>query len=110
MSSVSALRALGREAVKTVASGGPLHKIRVGGVPEHFNTPWHTAIAGGRFEEVGLRVEWVEFPGGTGAMNSALRADEIDVAVNALSARPHTHTHTWPARSAPSCCGTGAAH
>ncbi|HBT08274.1 MAG TPA: ABC transporter substrate-binding protein, partial [Leeuwenhoekiella sp.] len=25
--------------------------------------------------------EWVEFPGGTGAMNSALRNDEIDVAI-----------------------------
>ena len=55
--------------------------LRVGGVPEHFNTPWHTAINAGRFAAVGLRVEWTDFPGGTGAMTKALRNNEIDVAL-----------------------------
>jgi len=31
--------------------------LRVGGVPEHFNTPWHTAHAAGRFDELGLQVD-----------------------------------------------------
>ena len=55
--------------------------IRIGGVPEHFNLPIHLCIEEGLFAEKGIHVEWVEFPGGTGAMNSALRNDEIDVAI-----------------------------
>ena len=48
-------------------------------VPEHFNTPWHTAAAKGLFEAAGLQVQWTDFPGGTGAMTKALRAGEVDV-------------------------------
>ena len=55
--------------------------LRIGGVPEHFNLPIHLCIEEGLFAEKGIHVEWVEFPGGTGAMNSALRNDEIDVAI-----------------------------
>ena len=58
-----------------------LHTIRVGGVPEHFNTPWHTAAASGRLEKAGVKVEWTEFPGGTGAMTKALRDRQVDVAI-----------------------------
>lgn len=55
--------------------------IRVGGVPEHFNAPWHTAAAQGHFDAAGFEVEWTDFPGGTGAMTNALRAGEIDIAL-----------------------------
>lgn len=48
-------------------------------MPEHFNTPWHTATAKGLFHAAGLDVEWTDFPGGTGAMTKALRAGEVDV-------------------------------
>ena len=60
---------------------GKLHCVRVGGVPEHFCTPWHTCAAKGLFNAAGLDVEWTDFPGGTGAMTKALRAGEIDVAL-----------------------------
>ena len=56
-----------------------LSTIRVGGVPEHFNLPWHLAIENGEFARRGLNVEWTTFKGGTGQMTKALRADEIDV-------------------------------
>ena len=56
-------------------------KIKIGGVPEHFNLPIHLCIEEGLFKNVGLDVEWVEFPGGTGAMNLALRNGEIDIAI-----------------------------
>ena len=62
-------------------AGITLHRIRVGGVPEHFCAPWHTASVKGLFEAAGLQVEWTDFPGGTGAMNRALRAGELDVAL-----------------------------
>jgi len=57
----TSLRAAG-SAFLRAASGSGLKRIRVGGVPEHFNTPWHTAIAASRFEEVGVRVEWTPLP------------------------------------------------
>lgn len=54
--------------------------VRVGGVPEHFNLPWHLAIDDGRFRNVGITVEWVDYPGGTGAIMAALESGEIDMA------------------------------
>lgn len=67
--------------LRRAAPAGALHRIRVGGVPEHFNTPWHTAEMRGCFAAAGLDVAWTDFPGGTGAMNAALRGGEIDVAL-----------------------------
>jgi ABC-type nitrate/sulfonate/bicarbonate transport system substrate-binding protein len=56
-------------------------KIRVGGVPEHFNLAWHLAIESRAFEKKGIVVEWVDVPGGTGAMCQALRKGELDIAI-----------------------------
>lgn len=55
--------------------------IRVGGVPEHFNLPWHLCLEEGDFRYEGIELEWIDFPDGTGAMNKALRNGEIDVAI-----------------------------
>lgn len=55
--------------------------LNIGGVPEHFNLPWHLCIENGEFEKEGLDVSWKDFPGGTGAMNTALRNKDIDVAI-----------------------------
>jgi len=49
--------------------------------PEHFNLPWHLAIEEGLFQKEGIRLEWIDFPDGTGAMNKALRNGTIDMAV-----------------------------
>ncbi len=58
-----------------------MKKVVVGGVPEHFNLPWHLAIEEGLFKAAGIDLEWVDFPGGTGAMCQALRNKEVDIAV-----------------------------
>ncbi len=55
--------------------------LRVGGVPEHFNLPWHLAIESGAFAAEGLHVVYQDYPGGTGALTRALKAKELDVAV-----------------------------
>ncbi|WP_196889282.1 substrate-binding domain-containing protein [Aureivirga sp. CE67] len=55
--------------------------ITVGGVPEHFNLPWHLAIEEKLFESENINLVWKDFPGGTGAMNKALRSGEIDIAI-----------------------------
>lgn len=58
-----------------------MQTIRVGGVPEHFNLPWHLAIENQLFTKEGVNVEWVEYKGGTGQMTKALREHEVDVCV-----------------------------
>lgn len=56
-------------------------KIRLGGVPEHFNLPIRLAQERGVFSSRGVELEWTDFPGGTGQMTQALRNDEIDACV-----------------------------
>lgn len=55
--------------------------LRVGGVPEHFNMPWHWAIENQAFAREGIEVTWKDYPGGTGAMMQDLREGTLDVAV-----------------------------
>lgn len=55
--------------------------LRIGGVPEHFNTPWHLAIDSGAFDDLPIDVSWQDFHGGTGALTKALDAGEIDAAL-----------------------------
>ncbi len=55
--------------------------LRVGGVPEHFNMPWHWALENNSFAEERLDIIWKDYPGGTGAMMQDLREGNLDVAV-----------------------------
>jgi ABC-type nitrate/sulfonate/bicarbonate transport system substrate-binding protein len=56
-------------------------KLRIGGVPEHFNLPWHLALQARRFEPLGIDVTWRDYAGGSGAMAKALRDGELDAAL-----------------------------
>lgn len=56
-------------------------EIRVGGVPEHFNLPWHLACEQDLFRNLSATVRFQEYPGGTGQLSAALNADQLDVAV-----------------------------
>ncbi|NJY62429.1 ABC transporter substrate-binding protein [Salinimicrobium sp. CDJ15-81-2] len=58
-----------------------MKSMKVGGVPEHFNLPWHLGIEEGAFRSNGVDLTWRDFPDGTGAMCKALRNKEIDAAV-----------------------------
>ncbi len=53
----------------------------MGGVPEHFNLPWHLANATGSFHRVGTDLDWRDQKSGTGQMMAALQAGELDIAV-----------------------------
>lgn len=57
------------------------YHLKVGGVPEHFNTPWVLALERGLFKEVGVNVEWVECKEGTGAMITALKTGACDIVI-----------------------------
>ena len=56
-------------------------QLRVGGVPEHFNMPWHLALENDSFAEQQIDVVWKDYSGGTGAMMQDLRTGTLDVAV-----------------------------
>jgi ABC-type nitrate/sulfonate/bicarbonate transport system substrate-binding protein len=58
-----------------------LRKLRVAGVPEHFNAPFHLAEQRGMFANAGVQFEWNMTPQGTGAMAQKLENGEVDVAV-----------------------------
>lgn len=55
--------------------------VKIIGVPEHFNLPWHLAIEEGAFEERGIDLQWMDIPEGTGKMCHMLRNGETDLAI-----------------------------
>jgi ABC-type nitrate/sulfonate/bicarbonate transport system substrate-binding protein len=55
--------------------------IKIVGVPEHFNLPWHMAIEEGSFENRGIDLEWSDVPEGTGKMAELLHTGGADLAV-----------------------------
>ena len=56
-------------------------KLKVGGVPEHFNLPWKLAIEEGDLRSAGINVHWTDMPGGTGQMVRGLENKTLDVAI-----------------------------
>jgi ABC-type nitrate/sulfonate/bicarbonate transport system substrate-binding protein len=58
-----------------------LISIRIAGVPEHFNLPWHLAIEKKKFQKKGINLIWKDYHGGTGAMCEALRNNKVDIAL-----------------------------
>lgn len=55
--------------------------IKIAGVPEHFNLPWHLAIENGDFEKENIDLQWTNVPEGTGKMCQMLRDGETDITV-----------------------------
>ncbi len=55
--------------------------VKIIGVPEHFNLPWHLAIDEGAFKERGIDLTWTDIPEGTGKMCEFLKNQETDLAI-----------------------------
>lgn len=55
--------------------------IKIAGVPEHFNLPWHLCIEGGEFQSEGIDLQWTDVPEGTGKLCQMLRDGETDMAI-----------------------------
>ncbi|AWK06053.1 ABC transporter substrate-binding protein [Flavobacterium crocinum] len=55
--------------------------VKIAGVPEHFNLPWHLCIENGEFEAENIDLQWRNVPEGTGKMCQMLRDGETDLAV-----------------------------
>ncbi|CAF0797295.1 unnamed protein product [Didymodactylos carnosus] len=69
------------EPEKQTGLSSPLTTLRIGGVPEHFNEPWHIGIEQKLFENEGIRLEWVSIKEGTGALINKLKENEVDAVV-----------------------------
>ena len=55
--------------------------IKIVGVPEHFNLPWHLCIENGEFEVEKINLQWIDVPEGTGKMCQMLRNAETYIAI-----------------------------
>ncbi|TYB76631.1 ABC transporter substrate-binding protein [Bizionia saleffrena] len=58
-----------------------MKKVKIGGVPEHFNLPWYLGLKNGEYKDADINLRWHNYFGGTGEMNNALRNGDIDMAV-----------------------------
>jgi len=55
--------------------------LKIVGVPEHFNLPWHLCLENGEFEKENIDLQWTDVPEGTGKMCQMLRDGTTDIAV-----------------------------
>ena len=55
--------------------------LKIAGVPEHFNLPWHLSIKNGEFQANKIELQWTDVPEGTGKLCQMLRNGETDIAV-----------------------------
>jgi ABC-type nitrate/sulfonate/bicarbonate transport system substrate-binding protein len=58
-----------------------IKSLRIGGVPEHFNEPFHLAQQYGLWEKMNLNIEWHVIREGSGAMLAAIKNEKVDVIV-----------------------------
>ncbi|MBC6998381.1 substrate-binding domain-containing protein [Cytophaga sp. FL35] len=58
-----------------------MKEVRIVGVPEHFNLPWHMAMEDRMFEDRGIDLHWTDVPEGTGRMCQMLKDGETDLAI-----------------------------
>jgi len=58
-----------------------MNQVKIVGVPEHFNLPWHLCLENGEFEKENIDLKWTDVPEGTGKMCQMLRDGRTDIAV-----------------------------
>ncbi|WP_330441678.1 substrate-binding domain-containing protein [Flavobacterium sp. C4GT6] len=55
--------------------------LKIAGVPEHFNLPWHLCIQSNEFANHNIDLQWTDVPEGTGKLCQMLRNGDTDIAV-----------------------------
>ncbi|MCL6273314.1 substrate-binding domain-containing protein [Muricauda sp. 2012CJ35-5] len=58
-----------------------MKQVKIIGVPEHFNLPWHLALEDGAFAERGIELIWTDVPEGTGRMTQLLQEGKADMGI-----------------------------
>ena len=80
-------------------------KLRVGGVPEHFNAPFRIGSKQGIFKKHGCDIEWVEQACGTGEMVRNLRNGTLDVAIALTEGKSSAHNLSFGFYGGEVTCG-----
>lgn len=55
--------------------------FRIGGVPEHYNLPWHMTVQSKEILNQNIQATWTDFHEGTGAMIQAIKNSQLDIAI-----------------------------
>jgi len=58
-----------------------MEKVKIIGVPEHFNLPWHLALEDNAFADRGIDLVWEDVPEGTGKMCQLLESGGADMGI-----------------------------
>jgi len=58
-----------------------MEKVKIVGVAEHFNLPWHLALEDGAFLDRGIDLDWRDIPEGTGEMCRLLQEGKADLGI-----------------------------
>lgn len=58
-----------------------MKKLKIAGVPEHFNLPWHLCIENSEFERIGIDLKWTNVSEGTGKLCQMLSDGTTDIAI-----------------------------
>lgn len=72
--------------------------LRIAGVPEHFNLPWHLGLERRAFVRAKIDLKWRTVPEGSGAMCDLLRKGEVDLALLVTEAAVRDILNGNPAR------------
>lgn len=56
-------------------------QVKIGGVAEHYNLPWHLLNESGELAGIDVEMQWCDCPGGTGEMTKLLATGQLDLAV-----------------------------
>lgn len=75
------MKIFSKPAVAEQDEGGDRTTLRIAGVPEHFNLPWHLALERRAFVRAKIELKWRTVPEGSGAMCELLRAGAVDLAL-----------------------------
>lgn len=71
----------GSPSIVLVAKTKAKPSLIVGGVPEHYNYPWHMVLESNSYDALPVRFSWFDTLGGTGEAKAMLEAGELDLAV-----------------------------
>lgn len=58
-----------------------MKKVNIGGVPEHFNMPWHYALAKGYFKDAGIDLVWNDYRSGSAPLAQDMHNGTLDLSV-----------------------------
>lgn len=70
-----------RDYILLIVKSKGMEKVKIIGVPEHFNLPWHLALEEDAFQDRGIDLQWRDVPQGSGRMCQLLQEGKADLGI-----------------------------